>query len=654
MQVILNDKFFGKYRDIIRTEMIPYQWKVLNDEIAIKIERERNDNSIPNEKSHAIENLKIAAGISEGDHYGWVFQDSDVYKWLEAVAYSLKDKMDDDLKSIADDVVSLIGQAQEEDGYLSTYYTIKEPDRKFKNLGEGHELYCAGHFLEAAVAYNEATGNEKVLQIAYKLADYIDSYFGDEDGKHFGIDGHEEIEIGLMRLYRVSGNDRYKKLAEYFINSRGVKPGFFIEQWKELDNNLLGGVRSFPLTYFQNHVPVKEQDTAEGHAVRLVYMCTAMADIAAANNDIELYNACLKIWRNIVDKRMFITGGIGSTVIGESFTLDYDLPNDTMYCETCASVGLAFFARQMLRNKAHGEYADVMERAIYNTVIAGMALDGKHFFYVNPLEVNPESSKKDPTKSHVKFIRPEWLGCACCPPNLARLLMSVDKYIYHQDKDAFYFDLYIGSEVNANIAGSEMNIIQISDYVWDGNVEIKVNCKDKSSEKKTLAFRIPDWAEDYKVCIDMKELDTDIEDSYFKDGYLYVSRAWTENTVKITFDMTPVIWKANDKVKDDYGKVAISRGPFIYCLEGIDNGDNLQNVFVNPDVKFKYNYYPELLGGVGILECDGYRENTDNNKLYKKRNSVKSWAEEIKLKWIPYYAWANRGENEMTVWVRER
>ena len=316
MQVILNDKFFGKYRDIIRTEMIPYQWKVLNDEIAIKIERERNDNSIPNEKSHAIENLKIAAGISEGDHYGWVFQDSDVYKWLEAVAYSLKDKMDDDLKSIADDVVSLIGQAQEEDGYLSTYYTIKEPDRKFKNLGEGHELYCAGHFLEAAVAYNEATGNEKVLQIAYKLADYIDSYFGDEDGKHFGIDGHEEIEIGLMRLYRVSGNDRDKKLAEYFINSRGVKPGFFIEQWKELDNNLLGGVRSFPLTYFQNHVPVKEQATAEGHAVRLVYMCTAMADIAAANNDIELYNACLKIWRNIVDKRMFITGGIGSTVIG--------------------------------------------------------------------------------------------------------------------------------------------------------------------------------------------------------------------------------------------------------------------------------------------------------------------------------------------------
>lgn len=652
MQTKLKDEFFGKYREIIRTEMIPYQWKVLNDEININIERERNDNFIPNEKSHAIENLKIAAGISEGDHYGWVFQDSDVYKWLEAVAYSLMEKMDDNLKAIADDVVALIGQAQEDSGYLSTFFTIKEPENKFKNLGEGHELYCAGHFLEAAVAYNAATGSEEVLRIAYKLADYIDSYFGDEDGKHFGIDGHEEIEIGLMRLYRVSGNERYKKLAEYFINSRGVRPDFFMEQWKELDIDLLGGIKSFPLTYLQNHAPVREQETAEGHAVRLVYMCTAMADIAATNGDKELYDSCLRIWRNIVDKRMFITGGIGSTVIGESFTLDYDLPNDTMYCETCASVGLAFFARQMLRNESVSEYADVMERAIYNTVIAGMALDGKHFFYVNPLEVNPDSSRKDPAKSHVKFVRPEWLGCACCPPNLARLLMSVDQYIYHNDENTLYFDLYIGNETDVELAGDILHVSQVSNYVWDGCVDIKVSCEGKNT--KTLAFRVPDWTDKYEILVDGEKIDTDKNDVISKDGYVYITGTWSDNNIKLIFDMKPVIWKANDHVKDDIDKIAISRGPFIYCLEGIDNGKNLQNIYVDVNSDINYSYNPDLLGGIVRLESKGYRRETDITGLYKKHNKVSSNDELVILTWIPYYAWANRGENEMTVWVREK
>jgi len=657
MQVKLQDKFWGNYRELIRREMIPYQWKVLSDDIDINIERERNDNCIPNEKSHAIENLKIAAGISEGDHYGWVFQDSDVYKWLEAVAYSLMEKMDEDLKKIADDVVTLIGQAQEESGYLSTYFTIKEPDKKFKSLGGSHELYCAGHFLEAAVAYNMATGNKEVLDIAYKLADYIDSYFGEGESKHYGVDGHEEIEIGLMKLYRLSGNERYYKLAEYFLNARGVNPNFFKEQWAKEDDNVLSGIRSFPASYFQMHKPVREQDSAEGHAVRVVYLCTAMADVAAANKDEELFNACQKIWRNIVDKRMYITGGIGSTVSGEAFTLDYDLPNDTMYCETCASVGLVFWAKNMLRNKAVSEYSDVMEKALYNTVIAGMALDGKHFFYVNPLEVNPENSKKDPTKSHVKVVRPEWLGCACCPPNLARLLMSIDQYIYHADEDTVFFDLYIGNETKVNEGDEELFIKVNSDYTWNGKVDINISAK--GAVKKTLAFRIPSWTEEYKLIIDGKRLniaegDAQCDSIEYKDGYLYITTFWSDNTISLAFDTTPVIWRANDRIKDDIYRVAVSRGPFVYCLEGVDNGSYLQEILTDCEGEFECTYKPDLLGGIVTLESVGIRKKSNITGLYQKYSKVSETSENIKLKWIPYYSWANRGENEMTVWVRQK
>lgn len=467
-KIRVQDKFWKYYREVVRKDMIPYQWKVLNDEIAIKIERERNDDSIPNEKSHAIENFKIAAGLKTGNHYGWVFQDSDVYKWLEAVAYSLNEYMDEDLKALADSVVDLIAAAQEDDGYLGTYFTIEAPERKLKRLGESHELYCAGHFMEAAVAYYEAVKSEKVLTVACKLADYIGRHFGEEEGQIHGCDGHEEIEIGLAKLYRATGEAKYLELSKYFLYIRGTDPEFFLRQKEEEKEStpLIAGLEKFPLSYCQNHKPLLEQDTAEGHAVRLVYMCTAMADVAALTNDEKLFAACKKIWRNIVDKRMYITGGIGSTVIGESFTFDYDLPNDTMYCETCASVGLVFFAGRMLENELRSEYGDVMERALYNTVLSGMALDGKHFFYVNPLEAIPESSAKDPAKSHVKCVRPEWLGCACCPPNLARLLASLEKYIYVQREGTIFANLFMNCDGEFTVHGNPVFIQQETDYPW--------------------------------------------------------------------------------------------------------------------------------------------------------------------------------------------
>ena len=641
MNVKITDHFWSRYRDLVKTEMIPYQWRVLNDAIGIRIERERNDDTIPNEKSHAIENFKIAAGLADGQHYGWVFQDSDVYKWLEAVAYSLRDKPDAHLQKLADGVVDLIAKAQEDDGYLDTYFTIMEPDRKFKRLGESHELYCAGHYMEAAVAYYGTTGNTTAITVARKLADCIDAHFGSGEGKICGCDGHEEIEIGLMRLYHLTGEKRYLDLAQFFILERGKNPDFFRQQ-NEADHGavLLPGVDRFPDTYCQNHKPVKEQTTAEGHAVRLVYMCTAMVDIAKTTGDDELLQACRTIWHNIVYRRMYVTGGIGSTVIGESFTLDYDLPNNTMYCETCAAIGLVFFAKKMLEADPRGEYADVMERALYNAVISGMALDGKHFFYVNPLEVDPKKSKKDPTKSHVKPVRPQWLGCACCPPNLARMVTSVEDYIYTVTGDTVYTHLYIQSETDA--AG--LRISQITDYPYDGNV--KLHIQRGGSEIRRIAVRLPDWSDATSIKVDGIRID--VQNT---GGYAYIELDRDDLWIELDFDMSVQRVYANLNVSENIGKVAVRRGPLVYCAEETDNGAGLHRLYLSKEAAAG-TAWTEELSGVTKISIPGVRLTQNEEKLYVT-GTPHVTCEKTMIQLIPYYAWANRGENEMRVWLNE-
>ena len=644
MKYKVTDEFIGNYRELVRTQMIPFQWNVLNDAIDVNIEKERDDDFIPNEKSHAIENFKIAAGINKGDHYGWVFQDSDVYKWLEAVAYSLRDKPDKNLQDLADSVVDLIGMAQEDDGYINTYFTIKAPDRKFKRLGESHELYCAGHFIEAAVAYYEATGSEKVLDIAKKLADCIDNTFGKEEGKINGYDGHEEIELALMKLYHITLDERYLSLAKYFVDERGKNPNFFREQISQ-DNGdyIIKGVDSMPDTYFQNHAPVYEQTTAEGHAVRLVYMCTALADIAATTGDEKLLKACKTLWRNIVDKRMYITGGIGSTVIGESFTEDYDLPNDVMYCETCASIGLIFFARQMLLAEADGEYADVMEKALYNTAIAGMALDGRHFFYVNPLEVVPNIDKKNPTKSHVKVVRPEWLGCACCPPNLARLVTSLEKYIYSFAKDAVLLNLFVDSTVEETYNGQTIKIKQTTTYPKKGNVLINI----EAEETFKLGIRIPSWADKYTIAQNGVMVDT-VSDK----GFVY-TEVKNGDAIEVDFALDIIRWYSNNRVRTNVGLVAFSRGPIVYCAEGVDNGENLHLISVKKDCDLRYIEKTDF-NDIDAIIVKGIREKVDEESAPLYARSKSNVYEELDIKLIPYYAWANRGENEMRVWLSEK
>lgn len=644
-EVTVNDDFWNRYRKLVKQEMIPYQWAVLNDAIPVNIERERNDASIPNEKSHAIENFKIAAKRAKGRHYGWVFQDSDVYKWLEAVAYSLCYAWDEELKKTADEVVDLIGQAQEKDGYLNTYFTIMEPDRKYKRLQESHELYCAGHFIEAATAYHQATGSERALEIARKLADHICRTFGEKEGQIRGVDGHEEIEIALMKLYHLTDCREYMETASFFLNERGRNPSFFREQTVDDDGNpVIGGLDSFPLKYFQMHRPILEQNTAEGHAVRLVYMSTALADLAATSGDERIADTCRKIWRNIVDKRMYITGGIGSTVIGEAFTLDYDLPNDTMYCETCASVGLMFFARQMLMIEAKAEYADVMERALYNTVLSGMALDGKHFFYVNPLEVVPKKSMDDPGKSHVKPVRPQWLGCACCPPNLARLIASLDKYIYTVRDEEILVNLFIGSELQCEDDGGSVVIRQEGKALESGNLLFKIS--NNGQDMRILKIRIPSWASGYTAAIDCKSISTKPV-----NGYVCFEISPGEHAVELNLDIAPMRWYSNPKVSENIGKVAVSRGPFIYCAEGVDNGEDLHCLRLPKDAALSYEWQEDLLNGVGVISASGKRITGADTALYRAYDNTR--VTEQPLRMIPYYAWANRGTNEMRVWLFE-
>ncbi len=645
--VKITSEFWGRYRNLVRTEMIPFQWNVLNDVAGIKIEKERlNDDGIPSEKSHAIENFKIAAGRAKGTHYGWTFQDSDVYKWLEAVAYSLREKMDPELEKKALEVIDLIADAQEDDGYLDTFYSILGIKYRYQSLAGSHELYCMGHFIEAAVAYYVATGNEKVLSVAKKAADNIDDNFGPEDGKIHGYDGHEEIEIGLLRLFHVTGEKRYLNLAKYFLLERGKHPNFFREQAAKYEGpNALNGIEKAADTYFQNHKPILEQDTAEGHAVRVVYMCTALADLAATTGDAEIYEACKKLWSNITSRRMFITGGIGSTFHGESFTLDYDLPNDTMYCETCAAIGLIFFARQMLRIEPKAEYAEVMERALYNCALAGMALDGKHFFYVNPLEVNPAKSLKDPGKSHVKPVRPSWLGCACCPPNLARMITSLDDYVYTISDDAILINQYIDSASSLKLKNGTVTIKQTTEYPWDEKDIIAI--KNETESVVRIGIRIPAWSSEASLKINGK-----ISELSKEDGYHYVEVvAGDSMDIELIFPMEVKRNYCNPLVSEDIGKAAISRGPFVYCLEGVDNGTSLNCLRLPEDASFEYQYKADLLNGVGIIKTTGKRlELSKSRDLYTNSRPAE---QDASLTFIPYYAWANRGENEMEVWIRE-
>ncbi|MDP4090842.1 MAG: glycoside hydrolase family 127 protein [Bacillota bacterium] len=636
--VKIEDNFWSEYQKLVKDVVIPYQWEALNDNISDA------------DPSYAIRNFRIAAGEEQGDFGGMVFQDSDVAKWLEAVGYSLAINPDPVLEALADKTIDLIEKAQQPDGYLDTYFIIAAPEKRWTNLTECHELYCAGHMMEAAVAYYYGTGKRKLLDVMCRYADYIDTVFGTEPGKIKGYDGHQEVELALVKLYKATGNEKYLKLSKYFIDERGQEPYFFEQEWEKRGKISYwrpGIVPKPDESYHQAHKPVRKQSEAVGHAVREVYMCTGMADIAAETGDTELFEACRRLWDDIVNRQMYITGGIGSTNHGEAFSFDYDLPNDTVYAETCASIGLVFFAHRMLKIEAKGSYADAMERALYNTVVSGMAKDGRHFFYVNPLEVWPEASEKNPSRHHVKPVRQKWFGCACCPPNVARLLTSLGEYIYTSNENTVYTHLYIGSEAKVQLEDTDLQITQETDYPWKGNVKIKLSLE-KEKEFK-LALRIPGWCKKAEISVNDEAIDVS---SKMADGYAIVLNKWQDgDCIELKLEMHVEFIQANPKVRADAGKVAIQRGPLVYCLEEVDNGSNLNSVSIDTSAGLEEEYDESLPGGAVAVRAKGIRIDEEgwSNKLYRP---FEHKTKEVQLKAVPYYLWGNRTPGEMLVWIR--
>lgn len=633
----ITGKFWSSYMNLIRTSAIPYQWEALNDRIP---------DAPP---SYSMYNFRVATGKIPGTHRGSVFQDSDIAKWIEAVAYTLMWHPDKNLEKLADSAINEIIAIQQPDGYLNTYYILNGLEKRFTNLRDNHELYCLGHFLEGAVAYYDATGKDKLLNAVIKYADLVDRTFGPEEYKLHGYPGHEEIELALVKLYQITKNKRHLRLAKYFIDQRGQQPLYFTEEQKKNRTKSPWEDEEFSERYYQTHAPVRQQHMAAGHAVRAVYLYTGMAEVARETDDPTLAVACQRLWNDITQRQMYITGGIGAASYGESFTFDYDLPNDTIYSETCASIGLVFFARSMQRFRPQGEYADVIEKALYNGILSGIANDGKSFFYVNPLEVDPESAEKDHLKKHIKIRRQKWFGCACCPTNLVRLFSSLNGYLYAKRDNALFIHQYAESSMATVLDNGNISLEVKTNYPWEENISITV--KEAPSTEATIALRIPGWCKEHSLVVDGEVIRTSA-----KDGYVYISKVFSQDSsIQLTLKMPVTLMQSNPHVRENMGNLSVMRGPVVYCLEEADNGENLNQISIGPNTSFNFRYDQNFFGGAVVIKSEGKRietRNWDSRLLYRpmKEHTYKS----VPLTWIPYYLWANRSAGEMTVWVNSQ
>ncbi len=543
-----------------------------------------------------------------------VFWDSDVAKWLEGLAYSLYFCKNEKLEAIADDCIKKILKNRDENGYFNSHFLVT--GERFTNRNE-HELYCAGHLMEAAVAYYEATGKRSFLDAMCKYADYIEKVFVRDKTPCFVTPGHPEIELALVKLYNATGEKRYLELSKFFIDNHGNN---------SIDKEVY---EDFNLLYNQDEMPLRKRSTAEGHSVRALYLFSAMADIAAKYNDDELKAATQRCFENIVNKRMYITGATGSTHIGEAFTIDYDLPNRTAYAETCASIALAYFANRMLQLNVNGKYADIVEKVIYNGALSGISLDGKSFFYENPLEIDPDFNNANAsTKSGVHYPitqRKEVFDCSCCPPNIIRFISGIGNFIYSQKENTVFVNQYIASDAEFN----SIKISQQTNYPCDGEIKITVSGAEK------VALRIPQWCNSFSLNCEYTLV----------DGYAYVSGKPDE--ILLHLDMPVKFVSANKKVHACAGRVAVMRGPVVYCLEGIDNGKDLQSIQVDTKCTAEVVNGEFLIPNLILYGC----QEIENDSLYF---DLVDTYKNIELKFTPYYTYANRGESDMLVWILKK
>jgi DUF1680 family protein len=616
-EVSLDDNFWAPRIEVNRTVTIPRALE-------------------KSEETGRIDNFRKAAGIMEGKHEGKRYNDTDVFKVLEGVAYSLAVHPDGELERYADSIIAIIGAAQEEDGYLMTGRSI-DPDNPADGLGKerwihlsgSHELYNSGHLYEAAVAYYESTGKRALLDIAVKNADLLINTFGPD--KRHDVPGHQVIEMGLVKLYRVTGKEEYLQLAEFFLDQRGRPHDS--EPYPENTVFALYNDRR----HVQDHKPVKEQSEAWGHAVRATYMYAGMADVAAITGDKEYNDAIERIWENVVAKKLYITGGVGARAETEAFGADYELPNAEAYNETCAAIGNAFWNQRMFLANGNASYIDVLELTMYNGLVSGVSQGGDLFFYPNPLE------------SHGNYTRSPWFEVSCCPGNIVRFLPSVPGYVYAKKGNDLYVNLYIQSRVNTDLGGKKLELRQETDYPWSGDISMTVD----PGRKRTFSIflRIPGWVYNRPVPSDLYYFDNPgnagwelyvngrAHEGIIVNGYIEVEREWKKGDIiqlKLPMDIHRV--KAHDSVEADRGRVALMRGPIVWCLEEVDNRSSVFDLHLSGGDNLQFTRNGDMEYPAGIITGP----------------AINGQGEKVDFKAVPYAYWANREAGEMTVWLKEK
>ena len=562
-----------------------------------------------------------------------IFWDSDVGKWVEAASYALSHRRDPVIEGQIEAIVDDLEQAQAADGYLNCWYLSREPQNRWTNLRDNHEMYNAGHLLEGAVAYFHATGRDRMLRVMMRCMDHIAAVFGPLPGQKRGYCGHQEIELALVKLFHATGARRYLDLAAYFINERGAKPHYF-DLEREARGEAAGAFGQSTYEYNQSHLPVRDQTKVVGHAVRAMYMYSAMADLAAELDDAGLKAACELLWADVTRTRMYVTGGFGPSASNEGFTRDYDLPNDSAYAETCASVAMVFWAARMLNLDLDGHYGDILELALYNNALAGLSRDGTTYFYDNKLESDGTHQRWD------------WHPCPCCTMNVARLIASVAGYFYSVADNEVAVHLYGGATATLDVAGGKVTLTETSDYPWSGDITLAVD--PGTTREFTLSLRIPAWAKGASARVNGDAVVMRVE-----RGYLKLRRHWARgDRVELTLPMEAGRLYAHPDVRQDVGRVALSRGPLVYCVEGQDIGAAPGHLRLPAAAPLSSLWRGDLLGGITTITATAQLADAAlwGPDLYRQAPGAEvPWP----LTAVPYFIWCNRGQNPMQVWLQE-
>ena len=622
-EIKITDKFWSRWQQTLIDVTLPTQYQQLLE-------------------TGRLANFERAAGKKDGDFEGLWFNDSDAYKFAEACAYALAIRDDAQVRECFNSVVTLIEGAQQSDGYLNTFFQVRHPNYKWRNLNMMHEMYCGGHLIETGVAAFECLGDRRLLDVSIRFADHVMSVFGPD--KRLGYCGHEEIELALIKLARATNQPKYREFARWMVESRGHRPSPFEPEFSDPE-----GLNLWPMTgtlytkngrfdgeyigeYAQDHLPVREHTDVVGHAVRAMYLYIAAADLAEEKVDEEMHSALKRVWQNLTTCRMYVTGGIGPSSSNEGFTGDFDLPNLSAYAETCASIGLIFWGQKMLEMTGDGDYVDVIERALFNGALSGISISGDHYFYANPLE------------SRGTHSRVPWFFCACCPPNIARLLGSLGAYLVGKSSESLYINIPTGCEISTHFSGVRVNVKIESEYPWNG--KYKVTIDPEKPVKFKLLLRIPAWSGEMEI-----DLPTSEEPADYDSGYAAFDRVWSNGDVlSIDLGMEPIWVEADPRVRENLGRVALCNGPLIYALEETDLGIAPQLFSVDVEAPIEVSK-EKLLGGINCLKTEGLAiVETPTDELYPVAGT--SELEEKVGKFIPYYAWCNRGATNMQVWVR--